>query len=156
MTRKAIALEICLWFMVLPAAAQVRAEKAVVRPVRIEEPPQIDGLLDEPLWQKIKPITDFRQYEPNNGEPATERTEVRIGYDSHFLYFGVRAFDGEPDKIICGGDCLENLKKHAGLGPGSIEDLLKKTVNDALGESRSESEQEHSLLADLVKQAHED
>ena len=64
--------------------------------------------------------------------------------------------EGWRAKIICGGDCLENLKKHAGLGPGSIEDLLKKTVNDALGESRSESEQEHSLLADLVKQAHED
>ena len=100
MTRKAIALEICLWFMVLPAAAQVQAEKAVVRPVRIEEPPQIDGLLDEPLWQEIEPITDFRQYEPDNGEPATERTEVRIGYDSRFLYFGVRAYDREPDKII--------------------------------------------------------
>lgn len=58
-------------------------------------------------------------------------------------------------KIICGGDCLENLKKHAGFGETSIQDLLKKTVTDALGESRSESEQERSLIADLVKQARE-
>ncbi|KKL88499.1 hypothetical protein LCGC14_1924110 [marine sediment metagenome] len=58
-------------------------------------------------------------------------------------------------KIICGGDCLENLKKHAGLGAMSLEQIMKKSLSDALGDSRSESEQEHSLLADLVKQAHE-
>jgi len=72
----------------------------VVRPVRIDEPPRIDGLLDEPLWAEIEPITDFRQWEPDNGAPATERTEVRICYDDNYLYIGVRAYDSEPDKII--------------------------------------------------------
>ena len=64
--------------------------------------------------------------------------------------------EGWRAKIICTGDCLENLRKQSGLGGEiSIQDILKKTVHDALGESRSQSEQERSLLADLVKQAHE-
>ena len=83
-----------------PARAQSPAASGVVRPVRIDEPPRIDGLLDEPLWAEIEPIDDFRQWEPDNGAPATERTEVRICYDDRFLYVGVRAYDSEPDKII--------------------------------------------------------
>jgi hypothetical protein len=66
----------------------------------MEESPKIDGRLDERLWQEIEPITDFWQYEPENGQPGTERTEVRICYNNHFLYFGVRAFDSEPEKVI--------------------------------------------------------
>ncbi len=91
---------ICLLVLAVSSLAQVRGENAVARPVRVDEPPKIDGILDESLWEDIEPITDFRQYEPVNGEPATERTEVRICYDDRFLYFGIRAFDSEPDKII--------------------------------------------------------
>ncbi len=94
------ALLVCLLLVAAPAGAQSDRPKAVVRPTRIDTPPQIDGRLDEPFWADIEPITDFRQFEPDNGEPATERTEMRIAYDNDFLYFGVRAYDSEPDKII--------------------------------------------------------
>ena len=47
--------------------------------------------------------TDFRQEEPNEGQPATERTEVRILFDDRNLYIGIRAFDSDalldPDAI---------------------------------------------------------
>jgi hypothetical protein len=82
------------------AVAQAPAEKSVVRPTRVSEPPRIDGRLDEPLWGAIEPIVDFRQWEPDNGAPASERTEVRIGYDDEFLYLGVRAFDGDAGRIV--------------------------------------------------------
>jgi len=97
---KAAALVICMLLSTTPLAAQMRGEDAVVRPVRVERPPKIDGLLDEELWREIEPISDFRQQEPDNGELATERTEVRVCYDGRYLYFGVRAYDSEPDKII--------------------------------------------------------
>ena len=67
--------------------------------MKVDNPPRIVGLLDDAVWQKIEPITDFRQWEPNVGEPVSERTEVRICYDSHFLYVGVRGYDREPSKI---------------------------------------------------------
>ena len=71
----------------------------VAHAVRVTEPPRIDGILDDPLWAGIEPITDFRQREPMDGAPATERTEVRIAYDSENLYFGFVLHDSEPALI---------------------------------------------------------
>ena len=57
---------------------------------RAETPPTIDGRLDEALWQRIVPITGLVQREPNQGESASFRTEIRIAFDSHALYIGAR------------------------------------------------------------------
>ena len=71
-----------------------------VRAVRIATAPIIDGAIDEAIWQQIEPISDFRQREPIDGGEPSERTEVRIAYDDKNLYFGLKLFDSEPDKII--------------------------------------------------------
>ena len=42
---------------------------------------------------------DFRQQEPNEGEAASEKTEVRLLFDDKNLYVGVHAFDSEPSRI---------------------------------------------------------
>src|SRR5712664_1081253 len=68
--------------------------------VRVERAPKLDGTLDDPLWQSAKVISDFRQQEPNEGEPATEKTEVRILYTRHAVYFGIYCYDSEPSRII--------------------------------------------------------
>ncbi len=68
--------------------------------VRVDRAPKLDGTLDDPLWESAKPITDFRQREPQEGEPATEKTEVRILYTRHAVYFGIHCFDSEPTRII--------------------------------------------------------
>jgi hypothetical protein len=68
--------------------------------LRTEVAPRIDGHLDEAAWRDADVATNFHQYEPNEGAPATERTEVRFLYDDSALYVGVRLFDGEPDKIV--------------------------------------------------------
>lgn len=62
--------------------------------------PKIDGRLDEEAWEQTLPISDFIQRNPQEGEPATERTVVRVLYDDAALYVGVRAYDSEPDKIV--------------------------------------------------------
>jgi hypothetical protein len=54
---------------------------------------KIDGRLDESAWAKAIPITDFRQQQPNEGAPASERTEVRVLYDERALYIGARMYD---------------------------------------------------------------
>jgi len=68
--------------------------------VRVDRAPKLDGTLDDPLWESAKPITDFRQREPQEGEPATEKTEVRILHTRHAVYFGIHCFDSEPSRII--------------------------------------------------------
>src|SRR5258705_13430086 len=72
-----------------------------VKAVRIDasEAPTIDGDLSDPAWAKAAILDDFRQMDPNAGEPATERTVVRILYDENNLYFSVYWYDPEPDKI---------------------------------------------------------
>lgn len=66
----------------------------------VEHPPKLDGTLDDPVWQAAFPITDFHQREPYEGQPATEKTEVRIVYTRHAVYFGVHCHDSQPSRII--------------------------------------------------------
>src|SRR5229473_7310021 len=68
--------------------------------IRIEHAPTVDGTLNDPLWQSAKPVTEFRQREPHEGEPPTEKTEVRILYSRHAVYFGIHCYDSEPSRII--------------------------------------------------------
>ena len=60
----------------------------------------LDGRLDEDIWMRAVPATNFIQMDPNNGQPATEQTEVRIVYNADMLYMGVTLFDSEPEKLI--------------------------------------------------------
>ncbi|HEV2642111.1 MAG TPA: carbohydrate binding family 9 domain-containing protein, partial [Candidatus Elarobacter sp.] len=53
----------------------------------------IDGKLDDAAWSAARPITEFREYQPTEGGPATQRTEVRILYDDQALYIGARMYD---------------------------------------------------------------
>jgi hypothetical protein len=62
--------------------------------------PVIDGKLDEAAWALAQPIMDFVQRDPEEGAPATERTQAWVLYDDGSLYIGVRAYDSEPDRII--------------------------------------------------------
>ena len=85
---------------ILAAAVCADDARPTVRPVRVETPPRIDGVLDDPVWSAVEPITDFRQREPADGEAASERTEVRICYDSHSLYIGVRVLDSDSSRLV--------------------------------------------------------
>ena len=82
----------------LPADPQAEARAAETVPV--DHAPKLDGTLNDPLWLDTKPITDFRQREPYEGETATEKTEVRIVYTRHAVYFGIHCYDSEPSRII--------------------------------------------------------
>src|SRR5215469_8332267 len=80
------------------AGAQEPARTA--QAIRVEHPPKLDGTLDDPTWQMASPVANFLQREPFEGQPPTEKTEVRILYDKHSVYFGVLCFDSEPSKIV--------------------------------------------------------
>ncbi len=82
----------------IPVAATA-APPDVATAIPIREAPTIDGILNEPFWDGITPITDFKQREPREGAEPSERTEVRIAYDDDFIYFGLKMFDSEPDRI---------------------------------------------------------
>jgi hypothetical protein len=82
----------------LPIFAQENGTRRI-RVLHVSEAINIDGRLDESSWSQAEPATDFRQQEPNEGEPATEKTEVRLLFDDKNLYVGIHAFDSEPSRI---------------------------------------------------------
>ena len=59
----------------------------------------IDGNLDELVWKTGTPISNFSQKDPQPGEPARQKTEVRVAIDNEFIYVGAYLFDNSPDSI---------------------------------------------------------
>ena len=68
--------------------------------VRAERPPEIDGVLTEPMWASAEAATGFTQMKPTPGEPASERTEVRVLYDDEAIYVAARLWDRSPDLVV--------------------------------------------------------
>jgi len=81
----------------MPAGHQHQRQVGVLR---VGTPPVLDGLLDEPEWELADVAGGFIQRDPDEGELATEQTEVRILTDGRSLYLGVHCFDSDPTGII--------------------------------------------------------
>ena len=63
--------------------------------------PVVDGdVLGDPAWADVPFATGFRQTNPDEGQPATEHTEVRVLFTADTLYVGVVCYDRDPDAII--------------------------------------------------------
>jgi len=71
------------------------------RALPVDQAPVIDGdILGDPAWAAVEPLTGFRQSAPDEGQPASERTEVRVVFTEDTIYFGVVLFDDDPSGII--------------------------------------------------------
>ncbi len=91
-----------LWGRTFPAPSPPSPQEVArtAEAIHVDRAPRLDGTLNDPLWQLAKPIVDFRQREPHEGEASTEKTEVRILYTRHAVYFGIHCYDSEPSRII--------------------------------------------------------
>lgn len=69
---------------------------------RASGPVSIDGRLDEQAWRSASVLDGFVQAEPVEGNPASERTEVRVLFDATALYIGAWLFDRDPAAILVG------------------------------------------------------
>ncbi len=87
--------------------------------------PVIDGKVNEAVWQNVQPYATFTQQDPIEGDPASEKTEVRVIVGKGNLYISVIAFDGDPSKII-----VSQARRDASRSePDSIV-LVLATFND--------------------------
>ena len=77
----------------------ILAGRPTVSAIRTNDPPNIDGRLDDALWRTAARVTTFVQQRPLEGAPATEQTEVHIAYDSDNIYFGIYAHYSDPTLI---------------------------------------------------------
>jgi len=69
--------------------------------VSVEVAPKLDGdVLGDPAWASVTPVDGFLQSAPDAGQPATERTEVRVVFTADTIFFGVVCYDSDPSGII--------------------------------------------------------
>jgi hypothetical protein len=61
--------------------------------------PEIDGRLDDQIWQNPSLSENFITYNPAYGEILQQKTEVWMAYDKKYLYFAFKCYDSEPEKI---------------------------------------------------------
>jgi hypothetical protein len=86
----------------VPPAVIVRDEEghATLRAVPLNSPIRIDGTLDEAVYETVPAISDFIQNDPQEGAPATEKTEVWIFFDRTAVYVIARCWESQPARMI--------------------------------------------------------
>ena len=73
------------------------AGRATVRVARLAQPLALDGRLDEAVYGQVAPFSEFVQQLPDEGEPATERTEAWVFYDGEHVYVAARLWESVPE-----------------------------------------------------------
>lgn len=68
---------------------------------RVTQTPEIDGILNDAVWEKLPVATNFVMVEPGDGTPSrtTHPTEVKLAYDDEAIYVAAAMFDNEPHRI---------------------------------------------------------
>jgi len=78
-----------------------RPTRKQIRACRVNpHAPRIDGELNEDIWSKAEFSGGFSQKQPNEGEPAQERTEIAFAYDDNAIYVAARMFSKNPNDIV--------------------------------------------------------
>jgi hypothetical protein len=82
------------------SVTQIVPDQVTVRAVRLTAPLQLDGQLDEAVYSSVRPMSHFIQTEPQEGVPATEKTEVWVFFDQDHVYVVARCWESQPDRMV--------------------------------------------------------
>ena len=86
----------------------------------------IDGdVLNDPAWESIPAITTFTQKTPDEGEPISERTVVKIMYSKKYLFVSAVAFDNDPNQIV-----ISDTRRDASLNNSDSFSFIIDTFKD--------------------------
>ena len=92
----------------------------------LEQPPVLDGVVNaDDAWRAVEPLSGFVQIQPRAGAPASERTEVFLGYTDTALYVGVVCHDREPEAIV-----MSDTRRDGGLDDADSFRLVLDTFLD--------------------------
>ena len=74
--------------------------RITIRAIRVSEALELDGVLEESIYRDHQPASQFIQQEPNEGAPASERTEAWVMFDDDHLYIAARCYDSQPERMV--------------------------------------------------------
>lgn len=100
-------------------------ERLEVVAVRATVAPAIDGVLDEAIWRANPPVEGFIQSEPDEGLPATERTQVWVAFDTDYLYIAAHLHDADPDGIV-----VSDIRKDFRINNQDVFEVIIDTFGD--------------------------
>ena len=108
----------------VPSAAQVDvAAGREVRIPRVDTQIEVDGVLDEPIWQRAAVLRGFSQYLPVDGRPAEDPTAVLVWYSPTAIYFGIRSYEAHSG-------VRATLADRDKIGDDDYIQILLDTFND--------------------------
>ncbi len=85
-------------FLAVLQFSKIHAEEVVTLSLT-KKSPEIDGILDDPVWETATRFDNFKTIKPDYGKEPSQKTIAYMTYDAENLYFAFRCFDSEPDKI---------------------------------------------------------
>jgi hypothetical protein len=113
-------------FSALPALAQSgqgQNDEYRYRATFVETPPVVDGDTSDGVWALAQVIDQFTQQEPASGAPATEKTEIRLVYDSEALYISAYCYDSDPAGVV------RNVLRFRDDSVWSKDDVIRITLD---------------------------
>ena len=108
-----------------PQPSAVAAERKTGVVSAISSDINVDGVLDEEVWQTMPSIGELTQREPRTGEAPSESTRVTLLRDANTLYIGVMCYDSEPQRVIG-----TQMARDAALGSDDRIEILLDTYRD--------------------------
>ena len=98
----------------------------IANALSVENAPTLDGdVLGDPVWAVAVPVSGFSQSAPDEGQPATERTEVRVVFTGDTIFFGVVCYDQDPSSII-----VSDSRRDSSMNDADSFQMILDTFSD--------------------------
>lgn len=104
MKKKKAGLTLLLMFCagLLPMLADAQTDiRRSLPATQVDTAPKMDGeVRNDPAWQAVAPETGFTQTAPDEGQPVSQATELRVLYTTDAIYFAFTCYDDDPSTIV--------------------------------------------------------
>ena len=93
---------------------------------KISIEPDIDGdVINDPIWKNAEPISTFYQKTPDEGDPISEKTVVKVLYSENYFFVSVVAYDSSPNEIV-----ISDTRRDASLNNSDSFSFVIDTFKD--------------------------
>ena len=125
--------KLALLLLLFPLFSLGQQERKNLQATRISNPPKIDGIPDDAIWQELPSFNDFNMYEPGNEGtvPPEYQTEVKFAYDDNFVYVAAYMYDPNPETILNQFSQRDEVFVQA-----DVFTIALNTYNDGINETR--------------------
>ncbi len=129
--RQVLTIFVCLLTILGNNYSTSAQDKKQLNIERTENPPKIDGILNDSVWINADIAQDFIQFEPNAGirDSLFNRTEVKMSYDDDAIYVSAFLYD-DPTKI------MSQITARDDFGQTDYFTLILNPNNDAQNDTK--------------------